>query len=144
VPEIDHLGKKTNSGVFLFGIVSFAWLFFGSLIILVLNNNYEKIVLNYRTFFGFWVLSIMDLVVLAKFLSTVAHYLNAKELTRAALGVQALIWGLFKILCLGLFVLVLLKGQEIPLHGLLLGMGTLVVVPLAGGFFWSQRILKNA
>ena len=53
-------------------------------------------------------------------------------------------WGVGKVVCLGLFVLVLLKGHEMPMHSLVVKMGTLVVALLAGRFIWSQRVLQNA
>jgi len=144
VPRIENLRKKTNAGFFLFGAAAVIWLVLGEILCWVFNFDLEQAFLAYKSFLGFWTLSVLDLGILAKFLSSAAHLMDAEEATRPAYAVQALVWGVGKVVCLGLFVLVLLKGHEIPMHSLLLGMGTLVVVPLAGGFIWSQRILQNA
>ncbi|MEO5971054.1 MAG: hypothetical protein ABIQ95_14090 [Bdellovibrionia bacterium] len=144
MPRTKNLENKTNSGIVIFGIVSAVWLILGEVSCWALNPNPEQAFLAYRSFLGFWCLSVLDLGILAKFLSSAGYLMNANETTRSAYAVQAIVWGVGKIVCLGLFVLVLLKGHEIPMHSLLLGMGTLVVVPLAGGFIWSQRVLQNA
>jgi hypothetical protein len=144
VPRIEKLENKISSGFFLFGTVSIVWLILGEVLCWGFNSNVEQAFVAYKSVLGFWLLSVLDLTVLAKFLSSTGSLMNATEETKSAHAVQALVWGLAKVVCLGLFVLVLLKGHEIPMHSLLLGMGTLVVVPLAGGYIWSQRVLQNA
>ena len=91
-----------------------------------------------------WFLSILDLAVLSKLGLVLFSLVNAEGARRSALTIQAFFWGAFKIICLGLFVITLLKGQKIPVSGLSLGMGTLVVVPLLGGFLWSRKVLTDA
>lgn len=142
--RIENLENKTNSLIFIFGATSVIWLVLGEVLCWALNSNIEQAFSAYKSFLGFWILSVLDIGVLGKFLSLAAHLMNADELNKSAYAVQALVWGVAKLVCLGLFVLVLLKGHEIPMHSLLLGMGTLVIVPLAGGFIWSQRVLQNA
>lgn len=144
MPRIENLENKTKSGIFLFGTVSVVWLILSEVLCWGLNSNREQAFSAYKSLLGFWTLSVLDLGILAKFLSSAGYLMNANEATRSAYAVQAIVWGVSKVVCLGLFVLVLLKGHEIPMHSLLLGMGTLVVVPLAGGFIWSQRVLQNA
>ena len=92
----------------------------------------------------FWGLSNLDLSVLAKFMSVAVRWAGATPEKRPVLAIQAFCWGIFKVVCLGLFIFVLLKGYEIPTYGLLLGVGTLGIVPLVGGILWSQRVLRNA
>ncbi len=57
---------------------------------------------------------------------------------------EAIFWGTLKLVCLGLFGMVLIKGRSIPTVGLLAGFGTLVVVPLVGGFWWSFKEFIHA
>jgi hypothetical protein len=144
VRRIENLKNRIDSGIFPFGVVSLIWLILGEVLCTALNTNIEQALFAKMSFLGFWLLSVLDLGILAKFLTSAGHLMNAGEHTRSAHTVQALVWGAGKIVCLGLFVLVLLKEHEIPMQSLLLGMGTLVVVPLAGGFIWSQRILQDA
>lgn len=92
----------------------------------------------------FWFLSVLDLAVLAVLVKNIFEWMNAKGENRPVYAIRTLCWGIFKVFCLGLFFIVLLKGQQIPMQGLLLGMGTLVIVPLVGGFLWSQKVLSNA
>jgi hypothetical protein len=89
----------------------------------------------------FYGLCLVNLVALVKTLNHVFQLMGGK----AGHSVQALIWGSFKLVCLGLFIIVLLKGQQnIPSVGLIAGLSTWVAVPLIGGFLWSQRILQHA
>lgn len=101
---------------------------------------------------GLWALCIFDLFALAKVVrgalrlaagQNEAGTADPVEL-RTALGLNTAFWGLIKLSCLGLFMGVLLKGVEIPTGSLLLGLSTLVVIPLLGGLIWSQRGLKHA
>lgn len=128
------------------GLFSFLWLIASEALAVALATSSSQRFLAVQWIFIFWVLSILDLVALAKTLSSVMGLINSSEKSelRATYMVQTLCWGFFKLACLGLFILVLLKGQNIPWIGLLLGMGTLVVVPVMGGFVWSQRALRNA
>ncbi|MFZ9596660.1 MAG: hypothetical protein ACO3A2_11365 [Bdellovibrionia bacterium] len=91
-----------------------------------------------------WALSLLNLLVLGRLASLVFKVIDSPPEFNAAYQVQIGVWGCFKLVCLGLFTIVLLKGSPIPLLSVFLGMSTWIVVPLAGGFFWSQRILKNA
>jgi uncharacterized protein (DUF697 family) len=94
--------------------------------------------------FGLWALCLADLVALGKtiqgVLAIAAGGPNAGE-NLAPRVIHTFSWGLIKLVCLGIFALVMIKGKPIPTAGLLAGMATLLVVPLMGGLFWSQRVL---
>jgi hypothetical protein len=127
-----------------FVFAALGWLVVSQWICRELSVGTENSALAAQWALGLWLLAVVDLAVLGKTISCVLFLMHSTSEMRSAHVVQALCWGLFKVVCLGLFIIILLKGQKIPMRGLLLGMGTLVIVPLTGGFFWSQRVLRNA
>jgi hypothetical protein len=126
-----------------FGFVSLAWLVIAQFICSLLSSQDEFLYAS-QWLLGFWTISVLDLLVLKKLISSVFKLVSLSQERDLFLSAQALGWGVFKVLCLGLFIIVLLKGHKIPTHGLFLGIGTLVVIPVVGGLLWSQRILSNA
>lgn len=124
--------------------VCIIWLFIGEIACFLIGPSFEDKVQAAFFMFGFWALSALDLWVWVKLMETVIHWMNAIQEKRTAYSIQAFCWGIFKIVCLGLFIGVLLKGYQIPTRGLFLGVSTLGVVPLIGGLLWSQRVLRNA
>ncbi len=90
-----------------------------------------------------WFLSILDLFVLTFFISQVLQQGSASKAQKEDFSFRIWFWGLFKVVCMGLFIIDLLKGQKITLLGLLMGIGTLWAVPLIGGFLWSWTELKR-
>ncbi len=94
---------------------------------------------------GLWLLSLVDLVALAQAISAVvALGSDVRPEHKPALYTQAMTWGAIKLACLGGFAIVLIAGKGAPAAALLLGLGTMIVVPLAGGFFWSREVLNHA
>jgi hypothetical protein len=91
--------------------------------------------------FGLWALCLLDLLALGKTIQGMLAIAAGAGENLSAYTVHTFSWGLIKLVCLGIFALVMIKGNPIPTAGLLVGMGTLVVVPLVGGFLWSQRAL---
>ncbi len=63
---------------------------------------------------------------------------------RAAHALQAFYWGLIKLASLGILIAILVQGSTVPTVSLVLGTSTLVVVPLIGGFWWNQKVLRHA
>lgn len=96
---------------------------------------------NLVWFFGLWALSLLDLVALGKTVQGLIAIAGGAGENLPAYTIHTFSWGLIKLVCLGIFALVVIKGSPIPTAGLLVGMGTLVVVPLVGGLLWSQRVL---
>jgi len=91
-----------------------------------------------------WFLSVADLAAMTFAFRAVFGIMNDAPEKRAAYVLNASVWGAIKLACVLLFGIVLFKGQNIPSRELLLGMGTMVAVPLAGGFWWSQRALQGS
>lgn len=97
-------------------------------------------------FAAFWCMSVLDLFLIAKTVESLGQLLTEDGQTpekKAAWILRASTWGVLKIVCLGLFIFIFVVVTGLPQTSLFLGIGTLVVVPLAGGWLWSQRILKN-
>ena len=98
-------------------------------------------------FLAFWGLSVLDLLALSRVVQSLLSLVAIEEKDlekRPALIIQSFYWGFLKIGCLGAFGIVLFFSTSISKLSMFLGLGTLVIVPLFGGFLWSQRVLKHA
>ena len=126
-----------------FGLVGLVWLVFGEILCHFLTPNTELAWVSSRWLLGIWALCIVDLYVLRMLVWSVLQILRSDQGNPSLYVIQTAFWGVLKLVCLGLFIIVLLKGQKIPLHSLLMGIGTLGMVPLVGGFLWSQRLLPE-
>jgi hypothetical protein len=92
----------------------------------------------------FWMLCLLDLIALTLLVSAFVSLAAGSSEKRGARIIQASTWGAIKLACLGIFAAILLQGFTIPSLGLYMGMGTLMIVPLVGGLWWSQRELQHA
>jgi len=95
-------------------------------------------------FVALWALGIVDLYALTRAIVATSAVMSAAAENRGPTAVQALYWGILKLACIGIFGAILISVSGIPTSGLLLGLGTLVFVPVVGGFWWSQRALRHA
>jgi len=90
-------------------------------------------------------LALMNLFFLVKTIAVlvvlVSDHLAEKKLY---LGIQALFWASMKLATLGAIILLIYKAQNAPKVPLMMGVGTTVIVPLFGGFLWSQKGLGHA
>lgn len=88
------------------------------------------------TWFGFfWGLSILDLGIIWGLVFSIGSWEGARD--RARLGLRIGILVLLKLIVLMIFGLILFLKHGIPQPSLLLGLGTLIVIPLLGGLAWS-------
>jgi hypothetical protein len=124
--------------------VAVLWLILGQFLAWRWSSSFDQAILACQWMFIFWALCILDLLALVKLISIAFQWINSTLENRPVYLIQTLSWGGIKLVCLGFFIGILLKEQHIPMHGLLLGLGTLAIVPWVGGFFWSQRILQDA
>jgi hypothetical protein len=124
--------------------IALIWLGFGQILCQTMSQDRIQSLASAQWMFIIWALSLLNLGVLAQWMSIVIRWMSSSQEKRSAYLIQTLFWGVFKLVCLGFFIAILLKGHHIPILGLLLGIGTLGVVPLLGGFFWSQRMLNHA
>lgn len=95
-------------------------------------------------FLGLFALCLLDVVALAKAIETALRLATITREKRGAALIQTFFWGTLKLVCVGIFILVLSKGVQFSLDSQILGLGTMVVVPLVGGYFWSRRDLEHA
>jgi hypothetical protein len=86
-----------------------------------------------------WAVALVDLLALAKLIQAVFALAGGGDWSPMP-AIQTFYWGLIKLACLGLFGAILLRDAAVPASGLLLGLATLFVVPIVGGFIWGQRI----
>ena len=133
-----------NSEFFPFGLVSSLWLLLALAVCGYMSSTPEEWKASFVGAFILWAICNLDLLVLKNLVSNVLNLISLTDGNRLRVSIRALFWGVLKLICLGLFIIVLLKGHKIPTQGLLLGVSTLVVIPLVGGFLWSQRIVPNA
>jgi hypothetical protein len=85
-----------------------------------------------------------DLFFLVKIVAALMHLMSDQGAkNRTAYAIQAFVFGGLKLICLGMIGLCLWKLPSTSSGGILFGLGTLVVVPLLGGFLWSQAELKK-
>lgn len=97
-------------------------------------------------FTGVWAVCLFDFLAIFKTLACVLALMSdAQADKKAVLLFQTLFWGLMKLGCLGLLGGLLMMSQRfgIPQNALLMGLATLIVVPLFGGFWWSQGAMKQ-
>jgi hypothetical protein len=114
-----------------------------SLAVIVLTD--KPVVECLRWFLLLWALCMFDLLALSKTAGFASLLLtDATADRKAPLTFQAFFWGGAKLACLALLGMVLWLGRNAPSTGLILGISTLLVVPLAGGLWWSQKELNHA
>lgn len=97
-----------------------------------------------RWFFLLFFLSMADLVALFEVLSGVLGLMAGETKNQMLPVIRTSSWGAIKLACIGILGMVLYHGKAAPVAAVLLGLGTLVVVPLIGGLWWYQRNLKHA
>jgi hypothetical protein len=87
----------------------------------------------------FYAVSVADLYSIARVVGCILELMGATEKRIPGL-IQASYWGILKLACLGIFTVLVFKGHEIPVTALLMGVGTMVFVPLVGGYWWSKSL----
>lgn len=94
-----------------------------------------------RVFLVFFTLSVTDLFFLMKTVAALLLLMSDQGAENSAIhAIRALVYGSLKLLCLGAMAVFLWKFSNAPSLGILLGIGTLAVVPLAGGLIWSFSV----
>lgn len=134
--------KLDRQTVLPFFVVACAWLALG----LALCAQFPGSSIGYA--FGsltlLWAVCLLDLYSLARAVGAVLELSVTDGENRGRFTIQAFYWGLIKLLCLGILGIILFYGRSIPSAAMLIGTGTLVIVPLVGGYWWSQKVPQNA
>lgn len=97
----------------------------------------------------FWLASLatLGLTATAKLFAAVFPLLSGDPLDpkkRIECVIRASSWGTIKLVSWGLTATQLLYSRSIPVPALLLGLGTVIVIPLLGGASWHFDGLRNA
>ncbi len=99
-------------------------------------------------FGAFWFLSICSLYSLARVVAMILDLGLVSQEKRTPLLIRASYWGLFKLVCVGILItaLNLVSESASPYFrvAVSLGISTVCVVPLVGGYFWSRRVVEHA
>ena len=95
---------------------------------------------NTEWFLGMWALSLFNILALAMTVKEVLALIvenregsSVSPENRLWRAIRAFSWGTLKLICVGIFIVVLIRAGDVSVMGRLLGAGTLVVVPLVGG-----------
>lgn len=91
-----------------------------------------------------WSISLFDLYAMAKLGDVVITQINDASNQINVSPIQIAIWGFLKLASLGGLGVLLYLAKDANQFPLLLGVGTLVTVPLVGGFWWNSRELRYA
>ena len=138
-----------------FVLASLGWLLLGLSAVYFLPDTWGDKALAAKWLLGLWFLCSLDLWVLAKTVLASLRWMGAQSGDgpngnngpsdkRVNYSFATLYWGAFKLICLGLLIVSLLEAQKAPMYSLVLGAGTLLIVPFIGGVFWNQRLLRDA
>lgn len=111
-----------------------AWLVLGMVGIMVLSSP-ESRMMSVGWFFLFWILGVADLATIAALVFSMVTWQDTGD--RARMGIRIAVLGIAKVTLLLIFGAILFLRHGIPQSSLLVGLATLIVVPLLGGFAWS-------
>lgn len=122
--------------------VALIWSLVGFLAVLGFSEEPKVSALWY---FASLSLALLNLFLLVKFLAVVLVLVSDQvSEKRPMYAIQATFWGFSKLTVLGVMIAVVFQAEKAPVMPLLLGMGSMVAIPLIGGFWWSQKGLSHA
>lgn len=136
--EIPSLGRKT---LFPFIVCGLFWVALSTALCLYFSGNSEEskraVIWMLRLSF----ISMLDLLAIAKVFYYLFELQRDQEPGKRIFSViRTSYWGALKIACIVICGTILVKGSHlpagIPVVGLVLGISTLVIVPLLGGAVW--------
>ena len=121
-----------------FLIASVLWLAIGTLLCRGLSHAHDDFGHTYRWMILLWAVCLADLGALAKTVHALIQIAAGAGEKQPILLIETFFWGFLKLICLGIFGVLMFRGEPIPSVSLLVGFGTLIVVPLFGGMLWSR------
>lgn len=142
----NPIGPVLSQGaVTPFFIVGFVWLAAGLGISLGTSGPEESTPAVLKWMIGLWLLCMLDIftagVALTAVFRIMRETLPVAEKSRWVF--RAIFWGTLKFVSLAALVAVSMQGQAAPKTAVVLGLSTLVVVPLIAGYFWSKKEAKD-
>lgn len=91
-------------------------------------------------FLTFWSLSLLNLFFLARASEAIMDLMVKKK----ANAMEAILWSFLKITTLGLIAFFLFRARDTSILAIVLGLATMILVPLFGGLWWNQGSHKQA
>ena len=125
--SVSESDLKFLSNIAPFFWVALVWITAGLFLSIALTER--PLPASYAVF-SLWALSVLDLFSTAK---VVQHLLQIKNV------IQSTFWIFVKFSSLGLLGLGIWLCRHSPLPALLIGVSTMVGVPLVGGYLWSLK-----
>jgi hypothetical protein len=146
-----------------FGLAALVWAIAGVAICKIAAANSELFFTNLIWMAGLYLLSLCDLFTLGKTVQGILFIISSGSSNStgnlagnsdgvglekcAGRAIQTFYWAILKLACLGVFVLAMIfvsrgshSGTAVPTVGILAGVGTVAIVPLLGGLFWSRTV----
>ncbi len=118
-----------------FSLTALVWLVVGSGLAFWMGSGEVSWITLLGWFLTFWLLSSLDLLAIAALVSAMGSWQDGVD--RVRLGVRLAALAVLKMGLLGIFGAILFLNRGIPHSSLLVGLATLIVVPLFGGLAWS-------
>ncbi len=145
-PSNPDRAVLSQGAIFPFLVVGTLWLVLGLGLSIFGDPALESLKPNLKWMIGLWLLCLVDLFTAGMSLQAAIQVLNGENLSateKATWIFRAAFWGTLKLVCLAALVVVLIRGQSAPKVALVLGLSTLVVVPLIAGIWWSRKEAKT-
>jgi hypothetical protein len=141
--ELPTLGLKTLLPFIICGLI---WAFVSAALCFRYSVSADETRRALTWMLRLWLISMVDLLAIAKVIYYVFELQRPQEPQKRIFSViHTSYWGAIKIACILICGTILVKGSHLPAGipsvGLVSGISTLVVVPLAGGLVWyfTQR-----
>ncbi|MEK7397076.1 MAG: hypothetical protein AAB116_09080 [Candidatus Poribacteria bacterium] len=142
--KINNTETRRNWGKIVLS-VSAVWCFIGMLICCLFVSKEIAFIFILKSFLTLWVLSLLDLFVLAKMVKSALFLAVGTEQKKRGQTVGKLFfWGLIKVFIFILFVLFFMKASVIPGLVLVIGLSTLVIIPIVSGWIWARESMRYA
>ena len=131
--RLEKASESLNAkGLTPFWLTGAAWAALGVAL------NFGSGISGWGWFLAVWGACSVDFWVTAELLRRML-LTKGDEGTETAPIAATVVLGIAKVACLGLVGVVLWAGRNSPLRAILMGLSTLVVVPLLGGLWWYQK-----
>ena len=126
-------------------LVPFLWTGFAWGIVTVVSNSFGMVDPLHAILWSLalWALCMADFFGTAQMVRGMLAVRAGSSTSGGSPSAQALGGGALKLACFGLLGVVVWAGKEAPLRALLMGLGTMIVVPLLGGVWWFKRDHKE-
>lgn len=131
---LEVSGHKIRIAPFVY--TTLIWGVVATLVVLGFTPEPYRAAFWFALLYGMVVCNLFFLVKSIAVVIVLLSYQGAEKQTRHA--IQLAFWGTAKFSTLGALIAVIWKAKDIPTLALAMGMGTLLVVPFIGGFWWSN------